>query len=168
MTQKELKEVVSYNEETGVFTWINPNKYTKYNKEKELGGIDKTTGYKTSFINGKKYRQHRLAWLYVYGEMPTEHIDHINHDRADNRIKNLRQVSRSENSKNQKIAKNNTSGFMGVYYLKKTNKWYGQIRIDNKLIHLGYFSDKADAIKARKDAEIKYNFHINHGQGGIL
>lgn len=166
MTQKELKQLVSYDKSTGIFTWIKSNKYTKYNEGKEVGGIDKSTGYKTAFINGKKYRQHRLAWLYVYGEMPKQLIDHINHDRADNRICNLREVNRSENSRNQKIAKNNTSGIMGVYYLKKTKRWYAQIRIYGKLNHLGYFKNKVDAIKARKDAEKKNNFHKNHGQGG--
>jgi len=167
MTQEKLKEFVEYNQNTGVFIWKKVNKYTKYNKGKELGGIDESTGYKVAFVDGKKYRQHRLAWLYVYGEMPKGEIDHINQDRADNRICNLREVTHKENMKNKKISKKNTSGVTGVYFLKTTKKWYSQIRIDGDLKHLGYFKIKEDAIKARKDAEEKYGFHKNHGQGGV-
>lgn len=167
MTQEQLKKIVSYDENTGVFTWLKSSKYTKYNEGKEIGGLDKSTGYKTAFINGKKYRQHRLVWLFIYGYMPKEFIDHINHNRADNRICNLREVNRSENSRNQKIAKNNKSGIMGVYFLKKTQKWYSQIRVDGKLNHLGYFKDKEDAVNARRNAEKQNSFHKNHGQGGF-
>ena len=52
--------------------------------------------------------------------------------------------------------KDNTSGCVGVYWNTQRNKWYAQITVNKKTISLGYFYNKADAIKARKDAEIKY------------
>ena len=34
----------------------------------------------------------------------------------------------------------------------------------SKLIHLGYFSEKENAISARVEAEVEYGFHDNHGR----
>ena len=61
------------------------------------------------------------------------------------------------------MRKANTSGVTGVCFSKKGNKWFARIRLDGKSKHLGSFADKQDAIEARKDAEIKYGFHPNHG-----
>jgi len=103
---------------------------------------------------------HRLAWFYMEGEWPTGHINHI---RDDNRWVNLREVSNQENHKNQSISINNKSGVIGVCWNKKARKWHAQIKVNYKAISLGCFSDIHNAIKARKDAEIKYGFHKNHG-----
>lgn len=54
------------------------------------------------------------------------------------------------------IQSNNTSGYKGVCWNKKSNKWYAQIRVNKKRIHLGSFTNIEDAIKARKEAEEKY------------
>lgn len=83
-------------------------------------------------------------------------IDHINHNVWDNRKENLRLVTSSQNLMNRKISKNNTSGYVGVYYRKDRDKWQSYIMINKKRISLGAFKDKEDAIKARKEAEEKY------------
>ena len=41
-------------------------------------------------------------------------------------------------------------------WYKKYEKWRVRIQVNNKDILIGYFNDKEDAIKARKQAEIKY------------
>ena len=112
----------------------------------------------------KQFSLHRLAWLYTHGYLP-EFIDHINHDRSDNRIDNLREVSRIENNMNQSKAKHNTSGHIGVSWHKGQKKWTSGIKVNYKRIHLGSFDDIDDAIRARKQAEVKYGFHANHGRG---
>ena len=77
-------------------------------------------------------------------------------DREDNRKSNLRIVSNSENQMNRKLAKNNTSGTSGVDWLKRNNLWRSRITINNQSVTLGYYKNKEDAIKARKEAEEKY------------
>ena len=57
---------------------------------------------------------------------------------------------------NKGIRSNNSSGVTGVGWSKKNNKWRARITLNNKEYHLGYFDDKNDAIKARKEAENKY------------
>lgn len=47
--------------------------------------------------------------------------------------------------------------------LTQKDKWQALIRVESRFINLGYFEDINDAIAARKEAEIKYNFHPNHG-----
>ena len=84
-------------------------------------------------------------------------VDHINGNKLDNRLSNFRLCTNSENIKNHiKLNKNNTSGIVGVRYRKDRHKWYAEIQCDNKVIRLGSFSKKEDAIKARIDAEIIY------------
>ena len=56
----------------------------------------------------------------------------------------------------------NTSGVKGVYWHKNKEKWQANIQIDNKLLYLGIFDSKQDAIQARKDAEKKYFNKYNY------
>lgn len=57
----------------------------------------------------------------------------------------------------REIFKNNTSGCKGVAWHKRTNKWQAYITIKGKRTNLGSYIEKADAIKARKAAELKYH-----------
>lgn len=161
LTQSELKKILYYNSETGIFTW-------KINKGSRAKIEDKLT-YKTCYgyiavnLNGYLYQVSRLAWLYMTGSFPKGQIDHINGIRDDNRFKNLRDVNAKENRKNMRIRDNNTSGHIGVSFRKDTKKWTAYI-FDNKKINLGSFNNKFEAICARKSAEVKYNFHCNHGR----
>lgn len=51
--------------------------------------------------------------------------------------------------------KNNSSGRKGVYWNKRAKKWFASIEFQKKKYHLGYFSHKSDAIRAREEAEKK-------------
>lgn len=107
---------------------------------------------------------HRIIWLLAYGELPKNQIDHINGIPDDNRLDNLRSVSHRQNALNQKIPKSNTSGVMGVSWAKDCSRWIAGIRIKGKRKHLGSFDNLFDAVCARRSAEIKEGFHINHGK----
>lgn len=58
---------------------------------------------------------------------------------------------------NQGMLSNNTSGVKGVYWHKSREKWMALITVSKRRIYLGSFKDKEDAIKARKNAELKYH-----------
>jgi len=130
---------------------------------KQVGSLHKS-GYLHGRVNSKNYKVHRLAWYLYYGEFPKENIDHINGIRTDNRIGNLRDVSFLENGRNQKKPKRNTSGVQGVYSQKGRPHWYAQIRVNGKNIFLGSFLEFHEAVNARKNAEVLYGFHKNHGR----
>jgi len=178
VTQEYIRSLLDYDPETGDFTWKerprdmflgtspeNVNRvWRRWNNRysgKTAGSVGRH-GYWFLAINNVKQRAHRLAFLYYHGVTP-KYIDHIDHDPMNNRIVNLRGVTHRENLMNQKMRKNNTSGVMGVYFRNDISKWAAQIAVKNKVIALGTFDDKNDAIIARKQGEVTHGFHENHG-----
>jgi len=142
------------------------NKYTRNPRALKglMVGSKHHSGYYQVQIDGKLYMVHRLIWIMFNGNIPDNmEIDHINHIRDDNRLTNLRLVTRQDNRRNQKLTIRNKSGVIGIYYIKRLGKWGSQIKVDGKVIWLGSFVKKDDAISARKKAEIEYGFHKNHG-----
>jgi hypothetical protein len=82
--------------------------------------------------------------------------DHINRNGLDNRKKNFRPCTTQENTTNRSLTSRNTSGFIGVCWREKEQRWIAQIMVNYKGIYLGCFADKNDAIRARLNAEVKY------------
>jgi hypothetical protein len=128
-------------------------------------GTHSKDGYLRICFKGKRFvLAHRVAWALFYGEWPKHDIDHINGVRSDNRICNLRSVTRTENLRNRKIGKANKSGCMGVSWIVSAGKWRARIGDNGKDMPLGCFSDKDEAIAARRKAEIRLGYHPNHGR----
>ena len=161
LTQKELKELLHYDPDTGVFTWIARPSMAVHSGD-TAGSVDRF-GYAHIGIRGRIYLAHRLAWLYVYGVWPKDQIDHINHGRGDNRIINLREANSTDNNQNRSIPNINTSGICGVQWHKLRKRWYTAITANGERIYLGCYSDFFEACCARKSAENRHGFHINHG-----
>lgn len=123
------------------------------------------TGYLITSIKGKKYRVHRIIYEMHHGPIPEKlEIDHIDGNRLNNKIENLRTVTARENCQNTRLRSDNTSGRVGVSFAKRDKYWYASIRVDGKTIPLGHYKEFNQAVKARKKAESKYNFHPNHGR----
>lgn len=152
ITQKQLKIHVDYNPETGGFIWIKPTRRGFHVGDK-AGSID-SYGYVVMSLHGEIYKAHRLAFLYMTGSFPKLEVDHINRVPGDNRWSNLRELSHAENGKNRSMPKRNKSGFMGVMWNTKAERWIA--RIGSK--HLGSFKNKSDAAKARKSAEKEFGY----------
>ena len=57
---------------------------------------------------------------------------------------------------NHKVFSTNKSGYTGVYFAKNMNAWCAKIMVNYEDIILGYFTEKEDAVRARKEAEEKY------------
>lgn len=163
LTAEDLSKVLSYDSETGALEWISP--CWRANKGECSHIFNSASGktYRRLNYNKKIYMAHRIIWLLHTGSWPVGQIDHINGDGTDNRISNLRDVSPYENHKNVKLLSNNKSGTCGVYWCSTKNRWLAKITVNKKLILIGVFSIKSDAIDARKKAEIEYGFHPNHG-----
>jgi hypothetical protein len=120
-------------------------------------------GYKHGLIFSKHYLAHRVLYAMKYGEWPN-FIDHINGIRSDNKLSNLRSVTQKENSCNSKKPENNTSGYIGVSWNKRDQRWASYITINKKRKSLGNFVNIDDAIICRKQNEIALGFHQNHGR----
>jgi hypothetical protein len=155
---KYIQDTYQYNKETGEIFWKNKPKGKVTFKSKNKGG------YLCGGVLGKQYYTHRVAWLLHYGSWPDGPVDHINGIKSDNRIENLRVVTPEENQKNQKKHSRNTTGVVGVYWVGRVNRWQVQIGLNGKDKHLGLFKDFDKAMIARKEAEVKYGYHKNHGR----
>jgi hypothetical protein len=70
---------------------------------------------------------------------------------------NCRWATQQVQAINQRTAKNNTSRHKGIYWNKASNKWRARITTNNKLLHLGYFTNIDEAITARLEAEEIYH-----------
>ncbi len=136
ITQDRLRELLCYDQETGVFQWLVSRGRARAGS---IAGSADSYGYLQTKIFGRIYLNHRLAWLYAHGEWPDEQIDHINGCRYDNRLANLRKVSASINQQNQRKARlDNKSGFLGVGRIGK--RWQARISYPgSKDTYLGLF-----------------------------
>jgi hypothetical protein len=157
ITQERLKELLHYNPDTGLFTRaIDAGSGGQY-KAGTLAGCKRKDGYVILSIDGKRYFAHRIAWIYMTGVLPDEQIDHKDLNRSNNIFGNLRQATDLQNRMNTRKRATNTSGFKGVMFERRRNKWISKMWVNHKQIHLGYFHNKEDAAKAYEKAAIKYH-----------
>ncbi len=144
VTQARLRELLHYEPKTGVFTRLKQT-----SNRIKVGGVAGTFSgkYRQVRVDARLYKEHRLAWLYVFGYLPALEIDHINGHPGDNRIANLREVPRAVNAENQRIARShNTCGVLGVRRSHK--KWTARITVRGTTHYLGIFASSAEAYVA--------------------
>lgn len=176
LTPKEVSELLDADMDNGKLKWKYrpeaqfPAGYRAYRSwnarflDKEAFTAVNNHGYKVGTLFGKIYTAHRVVWAIAHGEWPSDQIDHINGLRVDNRLCNLRLTSNSRNHKNQKMPATNTSGVVGVRLEKRTGAWVAAIYDCGRRHYLGTFSEKDEAIAARKAAEVRFGYHPNHGR----
>lgn len=186
LTQDILKELLHYDPDTGVFTWLERDikwfghcrygsaecdKFNNKHAGNIAGCVHTQNGEKDYIIiginilgNKKRMRANILAHLYMTGEFPNGDIDHVDGNGINNSWKNLRDVSHQENGKNCKLNKDNTSGFNGVTWDSGANKWRVQLRLGKRCIYGGIFENIEDAIEKRKQMNIEHGYHKNHGR----
>ena len=169
ITQDQLKHICHYNPDTGEFVRIRKRSWTgnEYECKSFPNSNGDGWGYLQMNIDRVVYKVHRLIFLYMTGEFPKCDVDHVNGNRTDNRWENLRLVSRQENLRNMGLRQSNTSGVCGASYDRNRSAWHAYIGTGNKRTHIGYFGKKEDAVKARTDAERKYEYHVNHGKRDV-
>jgi len=129
------------------------------------------------FTFGKKGFKERKSWVVTSGHMQTrglhhkhvmmthriimeahlgrelrddEFINHIDHNPLNNCIDNLEIVTRAQNKQWSRPNKTNVTGYKGVSWKKRQNKWESQIGVDGRKIHLGHFDTPEEAYEAYK------------------
>lgn len=155
LSAERLRELVDYNAETGEMRW-RIDRGGSARAGCTVGSVS-LSGYLKTAVDDRRYQVHRLVWLYVFGEWPKRFLDHINGNRADNRLCNLRSVDGYQNACNRGVQRDNTSGFKGVSWHKKSKKWRATISVRGKYIHLGVFPTKEAAANAYAKASEQHH-----------
>lgn len=149
LTVNQLREVLSYNPNTGLFFWL--KRTARRTQVGELAGY-LTNGYIRIKLYGIVYQAHQLAWLHYYGEWAGSDIDHKDTIRSHNWITNLRRATASQNIANSNLSLANSTGFKGVDYHSITGKYRARLTINRKQLHLGEFDTREEAAAAYKKA----------------
>lgn len=100
------------------------------------------------------------GWQYMHrfilGAVDTRvEVDHKDHNGLNNQRYNLRLATHSQNMHNQRLSKANTSGYKGVCWSKRREKWLVRISVEGSTKHIGSFASKEDAKRAYDAAVIK-------------
>lgn len=145
----DLRQNLSYDPDTGVFRWALPRSRIRVG---QVAGYVKPDGYKGLEFNGRSYLQHRLAWVYVYGEEINGEIDHVNGDRSDNRICNLRVVTRAQNCQNRhNVRSDSKTGVLGAS--RNEGTYRAEIKANGVRKYLGRFKTAEEAGSAYLNAK---------------
>lgn len=140
LTPEQLWTVLSYNPDTGEFTWRggHPGKGTTAGK---MAGYVKSDGYRRIRVFYRQYHASVLAYLYMTGKWPTNQIDHRDLNRSNDRWDNLRPATRQENGANRSSSR--PGRLKGVQ--QRGARWEARIRVNRKYHYLGSFNTEADA-----------------------
>lgn len=155
LTQSKLKDELSYDKVTGNFTRLKDK--GRLSKKGDIAGTLGSLGYIIIKIQGKAYKAHRLAWLYIYGKFPNKNLDHINGIKDDNRLENLRECTQQENCYNRVARTGSKSGIKNVCWHKRTKTWHVVLSFKGKSFFIGQFKDLEFAELVAIEARIKYH-----------
>lgn len=112
---------------------------------------NQTSGYAATWIDGKHVYLHKLLcpdW---------DAVDHEDGDGLNNCRSNLRDgTGRGKNGANTGMRSNNTSGYKGVLWNRKTRKWFAQIKVSGKQIYLGAHATPEAAADAYDRAAVQH------------
>lgn len=166
ITAEELRRILNYDPETGIFTWR-----AKISDKVVIGriaGVVATNGHRYITAFKKHMLASRLACLYMTGKWPAQQIDHKNRVASDDRWDNLREATHSENIWNREKAKPNRFGIKGVRQDKRYPGcgYYATIRVNGKTHWLGTYKTKDEAAAAYQTAVTQYHGEFAYTGGG--
>lgn len=152
LTQDEIKTIFTYKDGKLYWNYRTPTSKvdkifnTKYAGNR-AGYLHKTSGYWRINYDHVAYEEHLLVYILFEGFQPNK-IDHIDNIRTNNFRDNLRPSDDYENTWNSKKSLANTSGFKGVTWHNKAQKWQGRLMHKGKSISVGLHDIPEEAVKA--------------------
>lgn len=145
--------LLHYNQETGVFTRLVDRK--RWKAGSIAGNID-GDGYQVISIDGRSYKAHRLAWLYITGRWPEYQIDHRDCIKSNNAWNNLREATHKLQQKNKVKRSDNSSGHSNItIYESKTKGTRYEVSVQTIR---GTFDSLEEALAVRDSAYAEHGY----------
>ena len=149
-----INELLSYDRNTGVFTW---KKSSPRAKAGSVAGSIHKKGYRYIKIKGSNHAAHRLAWYICTGVEPEDTVDHKDRNKDNNAISNLRVASLSVQQENTLCAK----GYRLVQKTPQSKPRYQvRIRVNGAVRYVGCFDTPEEARDAYIAAKIEEHSHF--------
>ena len=142
ISAEELRELVDYDPDSGVFT--RRKRTSSSTRIGDVVGNVNAGGYIEMSVGGKRSYGHRLAFLWMTGEIPPV-VDHINGVRSDNRWINLRAADAALNAENRRNRPRGANPLLGVSWHRGAQKWTCCIQVRGTYKYLGLFVDPEEA-----------------------
>ena len=136
MSPSLVREYLDYDPHTGIFIWkVRVGRSVIGSRAGDVDG----KGHRRIGIAGRRFGEHRLAWVWMTGSWPTSgvEVDHINGVGTDNRFGNLRLASRSQNEANTRGHTDSQVGLKGVSFDSRRGTYYARIFVEGQRIWLG-------------------------------
>lgn len=165
LTQDRLKELLHYDPEMGVWTWlVRPNRRIRIGSK--AGSLVK--GYFNIGVDGEVYAASRLAVFYMTGNWPSHGIDHWDGVTTNDRFGNLRDITQQRNLHNR-CGKKLGSGVKGVSWVKRDKEWLAQICVNGTRVRLLQTPDKEEARDWYEAfADLAYGIYAYHNRPSII
>lgn len=141
ITFEQAQEFFFYDPVSAKVFWLKKPTRGRVQVDDEAGFFHNSNNHRYVTFLGETYAITNIISLIMTGEWPPCEVDHINRDPLDNHWENLRLANRSQNGANRNLPRNNTSGYRGVSWHKKTKKW----RVTLSGRHCRVFGNKEDA-----------------------
>lgn len=149
ITLARLRQVLDYDPDTGIFRWrIRPG--FRFKPGDVAGTLER--GYRVIRIDNRGYRASNLAWLYCYGEWPSQNVSYRDGNPLNVRLDNLVEVSNTRLRFDRKSNKSNVSGIKGVTFDRAKGRWLARIGVEGEVYYLGSYETKEAAAAALEHA----------------
>lgn len=145
ISAEELRRRFDYDPKTGIF--VRKVSLNTRHPAGKVAGTVTSHGYTAIGIDGRVYKAHRLAWLYVHGVWPPSELDHLNRVKACNAIDNLEPQTRSGNTLNCVNARVTSKlGILGVSQIG--SRFIARLHVNGNARYLGIYKTSDAASKA--------------------
>lgn len=146
LTQDRLHEALRYDPGSGQFRWRtqkDPN-----GRAGEIAGARMRSDYWAIHLDGRGYRAHQLAWLYMKGEWGRPRIEHRDGNPMNNRWRNLQLVKDATIAARRARLRSTTAGLDGVAFDRRRNRWAARIARRGRRYDIGRFATAQEAHEA--------------------
>ena len=145
LTQKRLQQVLHYDPGTGKFRWRD-REHLEHRAGK-IAGCSMRSDYWCIHVDGRSYRAHQLAWLYMTGEWGRPLIAHRDGDPFNNRWRNLRLANHSDCASHRRRRRSDASRSAGIT-LDRSGLWTARVSEGDRVYLLGRFPTNEAAHEA--------------------